>query len=128
VCSLGEDIMPQANNTDKPLYLAVYKLIIYLYSIVHNLPKEHKYRLGNDIIDISWKTLDSLMYTNTLGNKDKHIQIKKTLAIFNTLKYRLRVLSDLKLLSHRQYAHIIKQTVEINKMLRGWYNWSKKLV
>lgn len=128
MCPPGKNIMSQASNTDKPLYLALYKLILYLYSIIHNLPKEHKYRLGNDIIDISWKTLDYVIYTNTLPNKEKHTQIKKTMVVFNTLKYRLRVLSDLKLLSHKQYAHIIKQTVEINKMLRGWYNWSKKFV
>jgi hypothetical protein len=62
--------MPLASDLDKPLYLSIYKLILYLYNIVHNLPKEYKYSIGSDIINICWKTLDLVILTNSAENNE----------------------------------------------------------
>jgi hypothetical protein len=119
--------MPLAKDTEKPLYLAIHKLIIYMYSLVHNFPKEYKYTLGKDILDMSWKTLDFVILTNTIENKEKYKYIEKTIALFNSLKYRIRIGYELKIISSKQYSFILKQAVQINKMLKGWYTWSKRI-
>ena len=117
--------MSQAES-DKPIYLALHKLIIYLYTIIKHFPKEYKYTLGQDILVFGWKTLDWVIYANTVDNTMKRKYIGNAISSFNSLKYRLRVASDIKILSHKRHSHIIKQSIEIEKMLRGWYLWSKK--
>jgi len=117
--------MPQANS-DKPIYLALYKLILYLYTTIKHFPKEYKYTLGQDILSLAWKTLDWVILANTVQNSEKEKYIARAVATFNSLKYRFRVASDTKILSHKKYSHIIKQSIEIEKMLKGWFSWSKR--
>ena len=118
--------MPQA-DLDKPIYLALYKLILYLYTTIKHFPKEYKYTLGQDILSLAWKTLDWVILANTVENVEKERYIGKAVSSFNSLKYRLRVTNDCKILSHKKYSHIIEQSVEIEKMLGGWFSWSKRL-
>ncbi len=117
--------MPQA-DLDKPIYLALYKFILYLYTTLKHFPKEYKYTLGEDILSLAWKTLDWTILANSVANTEKKKYIGKALSTFNSLKYRLRVAHDLKILSTQKHAYIIKQSAEIEKMLRGWFSWSKK--
>jgi hypothetical protein len=117
--------MPQA-DLDKPIYLALYKLILYLYTTLKHFPKEYKYTLGEEILRLAWKTLDWTILANSLDNKEKRKYIGKSLATFNSLKYRFRIASDHQILSQKKHAYIIKQSAEIEKMLRGWFSWSKR--
>jgi hypothetical protein len=117
--------MPQA-DLDKPIYLALYKLILYLYSTLKHFPKEYKYTLGEDILNLVWETFDWTILANSVDNTEKKKYIGRALATFNSLKYRLRAASELKILSQKKHAHIIKQSAEIEKMLRGWFSWSKR--
>lgn len=114
-------------KSDRLIYLALYKLIKYLYSSIRNFPKEYKYSLGQEILSLAWRTLDLVMVANTLENTKKHRYITKALTTFSCLKFRLRLACDLKILNHKKYAYVIKQTSEINKMLNGWLAWSKKV-
>jgi len=115
--------MPQASNT---IYLSLYKFIQYLYCIVRNFPKEYKYTLGADILNLSWKSLDYVIITNSVSNKEKRKYLEKTIAVFNSLKYRLRLSSDLKLFNNKKYAYILESYLEIEKMLNAWLAWSKR--
>ena len=112
-------------DNDKPLYLALYNLIKYLYLIIKNYPKEYKYTLGEDTLRLAWSSLDYIIEANHMPNSDKQKYINKAIIIFNRLKYRLRLASELKIINHNSYAYFIKQSAEINKMLNGWLTWSK---
>lgn len=70
-------------KSDRIIYLALYKLIKYLYSCIRNFPKEYKYSLGQEILTLAWKTLDLVMIANTLENRDKHKYITKALTTFS---------------------------------------------
>lgn len=118
--------MPQADSS-KSIYLVLYKQILYLYTVVRNFPKEYKYTLGQDILNLIWKTLDYVIHANTLPNNGKYKAIQKAMTIFDSLRYRLRLASDLKILDHKKYSFLIKQNTKIAKMLRGWFAWSKKI-
>jgi four helix bundle protein len=109
-----------------PLYIAVYKLIKYLYLIVKNFPKEYKYTLGQSILDCSWDLLDEIVSANSFENKDKADIIRKASTSFDQLKSRLRMAHELKIIADKQYAHIMSQNEDIGKMLSGWYSWAQK--
>lgn len=110
---------------DLPLYLSLYKLLKYLYLLIHNFPKEYKYTLGQSILELGWKTLDLIILANHLANQSKTAKICQSMAVFNQLKTRLRLAYELKLFSHRKYSYIIKQNEEIGKMINGWLKWAR---
>ena len=116
--------MGSTNNL--PLYRSVYKLLIYLYSLISNFKKEYKYTLGQSITDCAWVVLDSVIIANTLPNLKKKEYILKASNHFDMLKTRIRVAYELKLIDNRRYTFIVNQFEEIGKMLNGWYRWSSK--
>lgn len=107
-----------------PLYLALYKLLKYLYGLIGNFRKEYKYTLGQTILDLAWETLDFVILANCLPNKEKLPKIRYASASFDKLKVRLRMAHELKLISHKKYDFLIIQNQEIGKMLSGWLDWA----
>ncbi len=82
--------------------------------------------MGQSILNLSWQCLDKVVLANALPNKEKPPVIREASATFDQLKLRLRMAHELKLISHKRYAHIIKQNEEIGRMLSGWLKWAKK--
>lgn len=112
------------NPNDLPLYLSSYKLLQYLYLLIHNFPKEYKYTLGQSILDLGWKALDMVILANLLPNHEKGGKIRQVSAAFDQLKTRLRMAHELKLISYKKYAYLIEQSEEIGKMINGWLKWA----
>jgi hypothetical protein len=115
-----------SKSTDLPLYLAVYKLLLYLYTLVKNFPKSYKYSLGRDILDLAWETLDLIVRANNLPNKEKPGPILQASVAFDKLKIRIRLAWELTLINHQKLAFLIEENEEIGKMLAGWLKWSEK--
>jgi len=115
-----------SNLDELPLYIAVYKLLKYLYLIVRSFKKEYKYTLGQSIIDSAWETLDKIITANTHQNTQKAGTIRQASASFDKLKSRLRMAYELQLIASQQYTYIISQNEQIAKMLSGWYSWALK--
>lgn len=114
---------------NKPkLYYEVYKFIKYLYTLVHNFPKEYKYSLGEQLVISAWSCLDNIVFANNLPNSQKPKYILKSSADFERVILRLRMANELKLFSDKKMEYIITTEVEIEKMLSGWYKWAKSKV
>jgi len=109
-----------------PLYLILYKHQKYLYLLVHHFPKSYKYTLGQSILDLSWETLDLVIWANSLPNQEKPKIISQSSIAFDQLKVRLRMAYELKLISPHKHDYIIEQHEEIGKMILGWLKWAKK--
>lgn len=116
--------MSQSKNF--PLYLKFYQLIKYLYERVRNFPKQYKYTLGEDILDLSWKCLDLILEINALPNKEKYSKILSLSVSFDKLKVRLRIAQEINLISKKQFVHIQTCYIkEIGEMVGGWLKWSQ---
>jgi len=108
-----------------PIYLKNYQFVKFLYGVVKNFPKEHKYVLGKDILGLGWRCLDLILEANTLPNEKKHSKISELSVSFDKLKIRIRMAQELKLISEKQFAHIYTQYGrEAGEMIGGWLNWS----
>lgn len=116
---------PRKVTNTNSLYLAVFKLIRYLYTLVKNFPKEYKYTLGEDILKLAWATLDCVITANVLPNNEKAGCILKASITFDKLKYRLRLAHEIKTISTKQQTFLIEQNTQIAKMLAGWQKWAK---
>ncbi len=109
-----------------PLYLKFYQLTKYLYERTRNFPKEYKYTLGQDILDLSWKCLDLLVETNAASREEKRFRILKLSTVFDCLKIRLRMAQEIGVLSVKQYVHIQSNYIkETGEMIGGWLKWSQ---
>lgn len=118
--------MPLAESkTDGKVYLCLYRLLIYLYNLIHNFPKEYKYTLGGEIISLCWEALDWVVVANEQSNDKKDKYIKASLVSFKKFRYRVRMANELKLISNEKMGYLIERECEITKMLVGWYNWAQ---
>ena len=115
-----------SNSQHLPLYLRIYQLTKFLYEMVRNLPKQYKYALGKDILELSWKCQDLVLEANVLSYKEKYPKILELSTVFDQLKIRLRMAQEINLISKKQFVHI--QTYyakEIGEMVGGWLKWSQ---
>ncbi len=102
-----------------PLYLQLLDLLKTEYSYVHNLDKEYKYSLGEDILRITWGLLDLFIEAQT-NHQDKKAIVQEITHKFDCLKLRVRFLTELKQISLQQTTFINGQLVNIGKMIGSW--------
>ncbi len=106
-----------------PLYLKLISLLKKEYLIVHEMPKEYKFSLGQDLLGKTWKMIDIFINIQISPPADKNNKIKLIKKInlhFEELKLRFRFLLELKLISLGQAAKINETLVEIGKMIGSW--------
>ena len=102
-----------------PLYLQLLDLLKTEYCYVHNLEKEYKYSLGEDILKITWKLVDLFIEAQT-NHQEKRIIVQEIIHKFDCLKLRIRFLTELKQISLQQTTFINGQLVNIGKMIGSW--------
>lgn len=108
-----------------PLYFKFYQLIKFLYKRIRNFPKEYKYTLGQNILDLNWQCLDLVLEANALPNEKKYPRILELSIAFDKLKIRLRMVQEINLISKRQFIHVQTYYVkEIGEMIGGWSKWA----
>lgn len=114
-------------NSQLPVYHKIYQLIKILYRTVKNFPKEHKYSLGGEILELSWRCLDLTIEANTLPNDRKEPKISELSAIFDRLKMRIRMSQEIQLLSVGQFVHLEENyLLPIGREVGGWLKWAKR--
>lgn len=115
------------NSEHLSIYISIYQLIKHLYERIRNFPKEYKYTIGEDILNLSWKCLDLVLETNALPNKLKYSKILELSINFDKLKMRLRMAQEINLISKKQFIHIQSHYIrEAGEMIGGWLRWSNK--
>jgi len=104
-----------------PLYVKLHNLLKLNYEIVHSLPREYKYSLGEDIVKQNWKIIDLFTKAQSVENKATKINIINNINLrFESLKLRIRFLSELKLISFSKSGQLLEFTTEIGKMVGSW--------
>ena len=105
-----------------PLYLQLIDLLKIEYAYIHNLQKEYKYSLGEDVIHITWDLIDLFIeaQTNGYNSQEKKKIISEIVRKFDSLKLRIRFLTELKLISLHQTTHVNELLVGIGKMIGSW--------
>lgn len=98
-----------------------------MYERIRNFPKQYKYTLGQNILDLSWQCLDLVLEANALPGKKKYSKILELSINFDKLKVRLRMAQELNLISKRQFTHIQTNYLkEIGEMIGGWLKWASQ--
>lgn len=113
-------------NNNTKIYYKLYVLTKIIYGLVKNFPKEHKFVIGTDIINLSWQCLDAAVAANSAENMSKREKIMELSEAFEKLKMRIRMSQEIRLLTIGQLSHLEENYLsEIGKMIGGWLNWAK---
>lgn len=59
-----------------PLYLKLLNLLKAEYRVVHNLPKEYKFSLGQDILNRTWGLVDLFIAAQAAGGGQQQIRYR----------------------------------------------------
>ena len=93
---------------DLQVYKDVYRLTMLLFQYTKDFPKEYKYSLGEDIRRDSIILVRSIYRANTAS--DKTPELASFMDEFEVLKFELRLIKDLHLISIGKYSEISRIT------------------
>lgn len=101
-----------------------YDLIRWYVPIVNRLPKNHKFTLGDRIINNPYDVLENLI-------KAKYADYKQDILAdinlkLDILRYQTRLLRDFELFSVKRYEYASQLINGIGMELGGWINQQKK--
>ncbi len=95
------------------------------YKMVHNMPREYKFGIGHDIINLSWNCLDRYLEINVLENNEKLLGIEKLSLCFDKLKLRIRLAQEMGIISEKTFSHLQNNYLfSIGDQMGGWQRWA----
>ena len=105
---------------DLNVFKDVYKLILLLFEVTKDFPREYKYTLGQDIKRDSIQLVRSIYRANKAIDKKQYLEA--FLDDFEILKLELRLCTDMKILAIRRQAEISLLLDGIGRQITGWRN------
>lgn len=105
---------------DLNVFKDVYKLILIVFEVTKDFPREYKYTLGQDMKRDAIQLVRSIYRANKA--KDKKQYLEAFLDDFEILKMELRLCTDMKILAIRRQAEISVLMDGIGRQITGWRN------
>jgi len=108
---------------DLPIYRDTYQLILKIFEVTKDFPKEYKYSLGQDMKRDALQLVRSIYRANKSTAKAAHLET--FLDEFELLKLEIRLCTDMKVLSFKKQAELSVLMDSIGKQVTGWRNASQ---
>ena len=106
-----------------PIYKSVYDLNLYFFRLAQGLPKDYKYGLAQEIGGLLTELMDRVVLAN--NDEDKTGELKKGLVLVERIKFKARLLHDLKVMKAVSYKFFFEKLIDISKQFEKWLAWSK---
>jgi hypothetical protein len=118
-------LQPMNDYSDIPLVQACYQLSMDLHLLAKRLPRQERYLSGAELRIASTKILDVLIKANHCDHgQDRLENIADANALLISLRLRIRLLKDLRMISPGTNAVLNSQIEHILRQLSGWRKWS----
>ncbi len=108
---------------DLPVYRDTYKLILKIFEVTQDFPKDYKYTLGQELKRDALQLVRSIYRANKSAQKKEHLE--GFLDEFELVKLEIRLCVDLKVLSFKKQAELTVLMDSIGKQVTGWRNASQ---
>jgi hypothetical protein len=95
-----------------------YDLIKWYVPLINRLPRDHKFQLGNRIVETLYKFLESLIEAKY--SRQKQAKLEGLNVSLSVLRYQTRLLFDFSLFSAQRYEYVSNRIDEIGNELGGW--------
>lgn len=107
-----------------PVYRDTYKLILLLFRLTREFPREFKYTLGQDIKHDTMRLVRHIYRANQGEGRKEHLQVFAD--DFELVKLQVRLCHDLKLLNVKSFSEVVVLMDSIGKQISGWSRSSKQ--
>lgn len=108
-----------------PIIQKTYDLIIWYVPHLNRLPRDHKFTLGNRLIEGLYELLDGLIQARY--STEKLVRLESLNSSLDVIRYQTRLLKDFCLLDLRRYEFASRLIDEIGRSLGGWIGQQKSL-
>ena len=108
-----------------PIIQKTYDLIRWYIPILNRLPKDHRFALGERIVNNLYDLLEELIQARYAKN-DKLTRLQSINTQLDILRYQTRLLYDFELISAQRYKYINQQFNKIGSDLGGWIKQQQK--
>ncbi len=108
---------------DLPVYRDTYQLVLRIFEVTKDFPRDYKYTLGQDMKRDALQLVRSIYRANRA--RDKVEPLEQFLDQFELLKLEVRLCVDMRLLSLRRQAELAELMERIGKQITGWRNASR---
>jgi hypothetical protein len=108
---------------DLPVYQDTYRLILKIFELTGEFPREYKYTLGQDMKRDGLTLVRSIYRANKTRDKREHLE--QFLDDFEILKLEIRLCTDMRILSIKKQAALAGLLESIGKQITGWRNASR---
>ena len=106
-----------------PIYKSIYDLNLYFFKLAKGFPKDYKYGLAQEIEGLLTELMDIIIEAN--NNVDKSDKLKEGLVVVERIKFKARLLHDLKVMKIGSYKFFFERLIEISKQFEKWLDWSQ---
>ncbi|MGB3137073.1 MAG: diversity-generating retroelement protein Avd [Nodosilinea sp.] len=96
-----------------------YDLIKWYVPILNQLPRDHRFQLGDRMVAGLYDLLESLIFVR-YQQEDKLPYLQRLNSKLDVLRYQTRLLLDFDLLSHKRYQYVGQLLHAIDIDLGGW--------
>lgn len=108
-----------------PVYKSTYDLNLYFFKLSHNFPKDFKYGLAQEVRALLTELLDLIIIAN--NSHDKLPALQKASLTIERMKFKVRLLHDLKVITTTSHKYFVVQLVEISRQVKKWYDYCEGL-
>lgn len=102
-----------------PIIQKTYDLIKWYIPILNRLPRDHRFALGDRIVNGLYDLLEGLIQAR-YARRDRLTRLESLNTHLDILRYQTRLLLEFQLISTQRYDYAGKQLIEIGSGLGGW--------
>lgn len=106
-----------------PVFNDTYNLNLYFFKLSRGFPKDYKYGLSQEVCALLTELLDAIIIAN--NSPDKQTVLQRASLVLERIKFKIRILKDLKVMNVRSYEYFSKQLVAVAQQISKWHGWSR---
>jgi hypothetical protein len=115
--------MTRPASLDLPVIQKTYDLVKWYVPILNRLPRNHRFTLGERIINGLYDLLEGLIFARY--SRDKLETLEKLNIRLDLLRHQTRLLLDFELMESKRYEYVGKLFNDIGLELGGWIKHQK---
>jgi hypothetical protein len=103
-----------------PVLGKVKESYLLWYKFYQELPKTHRYSLGQRIDTLFIEVIEAIAAASFLSREEKHPYVRLAIKKMDTLRVLLMILWETKSLDNKKYIALSVKLDEAGRMLGGW--------
>ncbi|MBS1787615.1 MAG: diversity-generating retroelement protein Avd [Acidobacteria bacterium] len=117
--------MSKKTTPELPVIQKTYDLILWYVPILQRLPRDHRYTLGDRMIESLYLMLEELITARYAREK---LELLQTINVrLERTRYQTRLLLDFKQMDSNRYLYATKLINEVGVNLGRWINQQKQV-